>query len=425
MDIAVIGVGYVGLVTGAVFAELGNSVVCTDKNADKIAMLQRLEMPFYEPGLTEIVTRNVEDNRLRFSTDIGAAVRASEIVFIAVGTPPKETGETDLSQVEAAAAEIGRNLDNYKIVVNKSTVPVGTGDLVKEIIEHVKPANVPCDVVSDALSPDRIVIGAPNKKVAMKLIELYSTLEKPMVITSVRSAEIIKYASNAFLATKISFINSIANLCEKVGADIEEVVRGVGLDQRIGSRFLRPGIGYGGSCFPKDSESLLNVSRRYGAEIEIIRTTIEVNKRQAQRFVAKVLAAVPDIKNTVIGALGLSFKPGTDDLRESVAINIIRQLKAKGARIQAYDPMAMEKCKKEVPDIAYCVDEYAAAAGAAALLVLTEWNRFRQLDFQKLRSVMSGPYLFDGRNIYDPAVVRRFGFIYEGVGRAADENVKK
>lgn len=430
MDIAVIGVGYVGLVTGAVFAELGNNVVCTDKDDEKIAMLNRIEMPFYETGLSEIVRRNVEDNRLRFATDIPAAVRGAEIIFIAVGTPALPSGETDLSQIESAAEIIGRNMNDYKIIVNKSTVPVGTGDFVKEIVDRYKPSDIPCDVVSnpeflaegtavnDALQPDRIVIGAPNKKVAMKLIELYSTLEKPMVITSVRSAEMIKYASNSFLATKISFINSVANLCEQVGADIEEVARGVGLDPRIGSKFLRAGIGYGGSCFPKDTESLLDVSRKYGAEMTILHSTIDVNKRQPLLFVEKIARAIPDARSHTLGVLGLSFKAGTDDLRDSVAITIIRELLAKGMRIRAYDPMAMEKCRKILPDIIYCDDEYAAATGAHALLVLTEWNRFKQLNFQKLRSVMTGPYLFDGRNIYDPAVIRRFGFVYEGVGRA-------
>ena len=429
MDIAVFGVGYVGLVTGAVFAELGNTVICMDKDAEKIEMLNKGKMPFYEPGLEEMVNRNVEDGRLYFITDAGEAMRKSEIIFIAVGTPTKENGETDLSQVEAAASEIGKNLNASKIVVNKSTVPVGTGDLVKEIIDRSRPPNLEVEVVSnpeflsegtaiaDAIAPERIVIGAPNKKVAMKLIELYSTMEKPMVITSVRSAEMIKYASNAFLATKISFVNSVANLCEKVDADIEEVVRGMGLDSRIGTKFLRAGIGFGGSCFPKDTESLLHVSQKYGYEFEILKGTIKVNKWQPHLFVKKIEDELGELKGKIFAVLGLSFKPGTDDIRESVALAVCSALLGKGAIVRAYDPMAMEKCKKILPDIIYCADEYSAAEGAVALLMLTEWNRFRQINFNRIKRLMSGVHIFDGRNMYDPAVVQRYGFVYYGVGR--------
>ena len=434
MDIAVIGAGYVGLVTGAVFAEMGNNVVCADKAAARIEMLRKLKMPFFEPGLEEMVTRNVEDGRLHFSTDIGEAIRGSEIIFIAVGTPPKEDGETDLSQVENAAAEIGKNYNNSKIIVNKSTVPVGTGELVKNIIMKHKPPELDINVVSnpeflsegqavaDAMGPERIVIGAPNKQVAMKLIELYSILEKPMIVTSVRSAEMIKYSSNAFLATKVSFINSISNLCEKVGADIEEVKRGMGLDSRIGPKFLRAGIGYGGSCFPKDTESLLSFSRKYGAEMEILKGTIEVNRRQPLLFVEKIEKALAPLEGKVMGALGLAFKPNTDDIRDASSLLIIQKLIEKGVKIQVYDPMAMDNVRAAGFKVSYCEDEYDAAAGAHAILVLTEWNRFRQLNFSRLKRVMADRYLFDGRNIYDPAVVKRFGFIYEGVGRAVENN---
>ena len=434
MDIAVIGTGYVGLVTGAVFAELGNQVMCVDKNPQRIDMLMRLRMPFYEPGLEEIVTRNLEDRRLSFTTDIAAAVKQSEIIFIAVGTPPGADGETDLTQVEEAAAEIGKNYNDYKIIVNKSTVPVGTGDLVKEIIIRHKPPELDIHVVSnpeflsegtairDAMSPDRIVIGAPNKQVAMKLIELYSILEKPMIITSVRSAEMIKYASNAFLSTKVSFINSVANLCEEVGADVDEVRRGMGLDHRIGPQFLRAGVGYGGSCFPKDTESLLHVSRKYGAEMEIVKSTIAVNNGQPGRFVSRVLEILGPLEKRTLGVLGLSFKPDTDDIREASSIRIIKLLLEKGARIQVYDPMAMENARASGLDVVYCEDEYDAAAGAHALLLLTEWNRFRQLNFSRLKRIMAGLHLFDGRNIYDPVVVQRYGLEYYGVGRIANQN---
>ena len=434
MDIAVIGTGYVGLVTGAVFAEMGNNVVCVDKAAARIEMLRKLKMPFFEPGLEEMVTRNVEDGRLHFSNEVGEAIKVAEIIFIAVGTPPKEDGETDLSQVENAAEEIGKNYNNSKIIVNKSTVPVGTGELVKNIIMKIKPPELDINVVSnpeflsegqavaDAMSPERIVIGAPNKQVAMKLIELYSILEKPMIVTSVRSAEMIKYSSNAFLATKVSFVNSISNLCEKVGADIEEVKRGMGLDSRIGPKFLRAGIGYGGSCFPKDTESLLYVSRKYGAEMEILKGTIEVNRRQPLLFVEKIEKALAPLEGKVMGALGLAFKPNTDDIREASSLLIIQKLIEKGVKIQVYDPMAMDNVRAAGFDVSYCEDEYDAAAGAHAILVLTEWNRFRQLNFSRLKRVMADRYLFDGRNIYDPAVVKRFGFIYEGVGRAVENN---
>jgi UDPglucose 6-dehydrogenase len=419
----------VGLVTGAVFADLGNIVVCVDSQKEKIRMIEQGKMPFYEPGMEEMVNRNVEAGRLTFTTDAARAVQQSEIIFIAVGTPPKDDGETDLSQVETCAEAIGRAVNGYKIVVNKSTVPVGTGDLVKNIIDKHKPLNIEVEVVSnpeflaegtaisDALAPDRIVIGAPNKRVAMKLIELYATMEKPMVITSVRSAEMIKYASNAFLATKISFVNSVANLCERTGADIEEVVRGVGLDARIGNRFLRAGIGYGGSCFPKDTESLLYVSRKFGEEMALLNETIRINKTQPMRLVEKAAEALGGLKGKTIGALGLSFKPGTDDLRESSALAITAKLVELGARVKAYDPMAMEKCKAIHPEFEYCDDAYGAAASADALMVLTEWNHFKQLSFPKLKEVMAGDCIFDGRNIYNPETVRRAGFRYFGIGR--------
>jgi UDPglucose 6-dehydrogenase len=429
MNIAVIGVGYVGLVTGTVFADLGNIVICVDSDKTRIGNLKKGRMPFYEPGLEEMVARNTEDGRLSFTTDTAKAVRSSEIVFIAVGTPPAEDGGTDLSQVEAAAEVIGRSLACGMIVVNKSTVPVGTGDLVKHIIDKVKPKNAEVEVVSnpeflaegsaihDALHPDRIVIGAPNRSVAMKLIELYATLERPMVITSVRSAEMIKYASNAFLATKISFINSIANLCEAVGADIEEVSRGVGLDERIGNKFLRAGIGYGGSCFPKDTESLLHVSRKFGAEIKIVDAAIEVNSAQPLRLVEKAERALGSLKGKTVAVLGLSFKPGTDDLRESCALAIVSQLLKLGAKVRAYDPMAMRKCEPLFPSVKYCEDAYDAAAGAHALMALTEWNHFKHLNFCKLKEIMADVHVFDGRNIYNPELVARAGLKYHGVGR--------
>lgn len=429
MNVCVIGTGYVGLVTGAVFADLGNEVICVDKDEAKIEMLRRGEMPIYEPGLEEMVKRNMEENRMCFSTCIGEGVRRALVVFIAVGTPPKEDGESDLGQVESVAKEIARHIDRYKIVVNKSTVPVGTGDFVRRIIETNRHREVDFDVVSnpeflkegsainDSLHPERIVIGAPNQQVAMALLELYAPLEVPMLITDVESAEMIKYASNAFLATKISFINCIANICEQAGADITQVAKGMGYDSRIGSEFLQAGLGFGGSCFPKDTLSLRHVARNFGEDTKLFDSVIDLNQDRVPRFMRRIEERLSDLKGKLIGVLGLAFKANTDDLRDAKSLEIIDLLKQKGANIRVYDPVAMDQAKLLLNGVTYCRSAYELAEGCDALVVVTDWNEFKLLNLDKLRENMKSPVIFDGRNIYSPDRVRKCGFEYFSIGR--------
>ena len=430
MNIAVVGTGYVGLVTGAVFADLGNDVVCVDKDAAKVEMLRAGQMPIYEPGLEELVHRNQADERLSFTTDLTQAVRRSDIVFIAVGTPAKANGESDLSAVEEVALGIARALDRYKVIVNKSTVPVGTGDLVRDIIARNRRRPVDFDVVSnpeflregsaieDTLRPDRIVIGAPNQQVAMTLLELYAPLERPMIITDVPSAEMIKYASNSFLATKISFINAIANVCELAGADVTQVVKGMGMDPRIGGAFLQPGLGYGGSCFPKDTDSLVQTAVRLGYDFRLLRSVVEINRERAQRFVALVRKVLDPLEDRVIAVLGLAFKPKTDDMREARSVEVITGLLDGGARVRAYDPAAMANARTLLPpSVEYCQSSYEAAEGADAVAIVTEWNEFKLLNLERLRGLLRRPLVFDGRNIYEPERMRRLGFEYHSIGR--------
>jgi UDPglucose 6-dehydrogenase len=429
MKVCVIGTGYVGLTTGAVFADLGNEVVCVDNVKEKIDSLNKGIMPIYEPGLEEMVHRNKKDGRLIFTTDIALGIKRSEVIFIAVGTPPKPNGETDLSQVESAAMAIAKNLDSYKVIVNKSTVPVGTGDFVRRIVETNRKKNVDFDVVSnpeflkegtainDTLYPDRIVIGAPSQNVAMRLLELYAPLERPMLITDVYSAEMIKYASNAFLATKISFINAIANICEKAGANVTDVIKGVGSDSRIGEAFLQAGLGYGGSCFPKDVESLIHTSSKFGEEFKLLKTVIEINKNRVPRFISRMKKVLKSLKGKNIAILGLAFKPNTDDLREAKSIEVIKCLLEEGAKIQTYDPIAIDNCKKIYPKLKYFTNPYDAANGADAVVIITEWNEFKFLAVEKLREVMKQPIIFDGRNILDPKRVKAAGFKYYSIGR--------
>jgi UDPglucose 6-dehydrogenase len=429
MNICVIGVGYVGLVTGAVFADMGNDVICVDTIEEKVEMLKKNMMPIYEPGLEEMVIRNVEDNRLSFTTNLEEGVVKSEIIFICVGTPPRDNGETDLSFVESAAKGIAKYIDRYKVIVNKSTVPVGTGDFVSEIIDLNKRRNIDFDVVSnpeflregsaikDTLEPERIIIGAPNKNVAMKLLELYATLERPMLITDVHSAEMIKYASNAFLGTKISFINAIANICEKAGANIEDVAKGMGYDSRIGSAFLNAGLGFGGSCFPKDIESLIHTASRYGYEFSLLKEVMEINKGRSAHMIEKIKTVMEELRGKTIGILGLSFKADTDDMREAKSIEIIKALAEGGARIKAYDPVAMENAKKILPGITCCESSYDAAEGADALVIVTDWREFKQLNMEKVKKIMRRPLIFDGRNIYDLERKKKLGFEYYSIGR--------
>ena len=432
MNICVIGTGYVGLVTGAVFADLGNEVICVDKVTEKVEALRAGQMPIYEPGLEEMVGRNVSDGRLEFSTDLAGGVRRSDVIFIAVGTPPKDDGETDLSQVEGVAAEIGRTMDRYKVVVNKSTVPVGTGGLVREVIARHQPRAIEFDVVSnpeflregsaieDTLRPDRIVIGAPNQQVAMTLVELYAPLERPMIITDLPSAEVIKYASNAFLAAKISFINAIANVCEAAGADVTHVMKGMGLDSRIGGAFLQAGLGYGGSCFPKDVDSLIHTAGQLGYDFKLLRSVGEINRERAAHLVAAVHKALAPLDTRTIAVLGLAFKPNTDDMREAKSVEVIDLLDAAGATVKVYDPVAMPNARKLLPDsVVFCDSPYEAAQGADAIVLVTEWNEFKALNLERLRSVLRRPVIFDGRNLWEPERMRRLGFEYHSIGRRA------
>jgi UDPglucose 6-dehydrogenase len=430
MNICVVGTGYVGLVTGAVFADLGNEVVCVDNQPDKVAELRAGRMPIYEPGLEEMVARNVADGRLAFTTDLDDAIKRSVIVFITVGTPPASDGATDLKAVGEVARSIGQAMERYMVVVNKSTVPVGTGDFVRDMIARHQKSPVPFDVVSnpeflregsaieDTLRPDRIVIGAPTQQVAMTLLELYAPLERPMIITDVPSAEMIKYASNAFLSTKISFINAIANICEVAGADVSQVMKGMGLDPRIGSAFLSAGLGYGGSCFPKDTDSLVHTAASLGYDFGLLRAVVEINRDRAAHFVEMMEKPLNPIDGRVIAVLGLAFKPNTDDMREAKSIEVVNRLLQRGAAVRVYDPVAAGNARKILPAaVVYCDSPYDAATGADAVALVTEWNEFKFLNLERLRSVMRRPVVFDGRNIWEPERMRRLGFEYHSIGR--------
>jgi UDPglucose 6-dehydrogenase len=430
MNICVVGTGYVGLVTGAVFADLGNDVVCVDNDSVKITDLEAGRMPIYEPGLEEMVARNIADGRLTFATDLAAAVRRAVIVFITVGTPPKPNGQADLGAVEDVARGIAQAMERYTVVVNKSTVPVGTGDFVREVIERHQTAPVPFDVVSnpeflregsaieDTLRPDRIVIGAPTQQVAMTLLELYAPLERPMIITDVPSAEMIKYASNAFLSTKISFINAIANICELAGADVTQVMKGMGLDPRIGAAFLSAGLGYGGSCFPKDTDSLVHTASTLGYDFAMLRAVVDINRERAGHFVDLIVKALGPLDGRVIAVLGLAFKPNTDDMREAKSVEVVERLLELGATVRVYDPVAMHHARKTLPDgVQYCESPYEAAGGADAVALVTEWNEFKFLNLERLRGVLRRPVVFDGRNLWEPERMRRLGFEYYSIGR--------
>ena len=432
MHIAVIGSGYVGLVTGACFAEFGVDVACVDVDADKIAQLNRGHAPIYEPGLEQLIQKNLQAGRLRFTTDLESAVEPASVVFLAVGTPPKTDGSADLSFVEKATIDIAKSIRSYKVVAMKSTVPVGTGRRLRELIKKNVPAPVPFSVVSnpeflregaaisDFMRPDRVVIGSDEEDATEVMRELYRPLyliETPFVITSVEGAELTKYAANAFLATKISFINEIANLCEKVGCDVHDVARAIGMDRRIGSKFLHPGPGFGGSCFPKDTRALTAIGRSYDSPTRIVDAVVEVNERQRQAMLPKIERLVGGVKGKRIVVLGLSFKPETDDMRDAPSVDIIRALVEAGATVVAYDPVAQHEAEKLLPDIEYAKDEYTAATGADALVFLTEWNQFRALDMERIHGLMKTANIADLRNIYEPADMRALGFNYAGVGR--------
>ena len=432
MHIAVIGSGYVGLVTGACFAEFGVDVTCVDIDAEKIARLSDGIIPIYEPGLEQLVSKNTQSGRLKFTTDMKSAIEQSLVIFVAVGTPPKEDGSADLSFVEAAARTIAEHMNGYKVIVTKSTVPVGTGQRVCQIIQENQKKRINFGMVSnpeflregaaidDFMRPDRIVIGSHDEGAIAIMKDLYRPLyliETPFVITSLEAAELIKYAANAFLATKISFINEIANLCDLIGCDVHDVARAIGMDGRIGRKFLHPGPGFGGSCFPKDTRALGAIARALGAETLIVDAVVEVNQRQRALMIPKIEKVAGDLNGKAVAVLGLSFKPETNDMREAPSIDIIRGLLSRGASVRAYDPVAMEEAAKILPDIAYAEDEYAAVEGADVLVFMTEWNQFRALNMERVRGLMRTPKIADLRNIYEPEDMRELGFEYVGVGR--------
>ena len=438
MHICVVGTGYVGLVTGACLADFGINVTCVDKDEEKIAKLLDGEIPIYEPGLDSLVEKNARSGRLHFSTDLAPAIQQALAIFIAVGTPPKEDGSADLSYVVQVAEAIADNLNGYKVVVTKSTVPIGTGQLIEKIITERESEAHPFSVVSnpeflregsaiaDFMRPDRVVIGARDAQAVAIMKDIYSPLyliETPFVITNVESSELIKYASNAFLATKITFINEVAELCDRLGADVHHVSRGMGLDKRIGPKFLHPGPGYGGSCFPKDTQAMSEIARKAGRPFEIVDTVIEVNNRIKERAVERVQEAIgEDLNGKTVAVLGLSFKPETDDMRDSSSIPLVTALVEGGAKVKAFDPVAMDNARGMLPEaVQYCEDSYDAAEGADAMIIVTEWNQFRSLDMERVRSSLKQPVVIDLRNLYDPKRMKDQGFRYSSIGRAAED----
>jgi UDPglucose 6-dehydrogenase len=432
MNICIIGTGYVGLVTGVCLAEFGMNLVCVDNDQQKIDLLQRGKISIHEPGLEDLMLKNMREGRLSFSTNVPDGVTSSLVIFIAVGTPSKEDGSADLRAVEEVAKEIARCMNGYKVVVVKSTVPVGTCRHLKQLIKDHQAQPVSFDIVSnpefqregsaieDFMRPDRVTIGAENEQAIAIMKDIYSALyliETPFVITSLETAEMVKYAANTFLATKVTFINEIANLCEKVGADVHDVSRAMGLDGRIGKKFLHPGPGFGGSCFPKDTRALTKIARERGYVFKILESVIEANEEQKQRMVTKIKEKVGNLKGKAIGILGLSFKPNTDDIRESSSIPIIQGLLAMGATVRAFDPAAMEEAKALLPELEYGNDAYDVARGADALVLVTEWNQFRRLDLPRIKGLLRRPIFIDLRNVYDPQQMKQLGFDYCGIGR--------
>lgn len=429
MKISIIGSGYVGLVTGACLAEIGNQVICADNDKDKIKSLQKCLMPIYEPGLKELIKRNLRNKHLRFSSNIEESVRFAEIIFITVGTPSLDNGEADLTGIEKVARNIAKNLKEYKLIVEKSTVPVETGKWVKHTISTYVKNEVEFDVASnpeflregqaidDFMNPDRIVLGVESERARELLVKLYKPFKAPLVVTNIKSAELIKHASNAFLATKISFINAVARVCDKVGADVEEVAQGMGLDKRIGLSFLKPGLGYGGSCFPKDLDAFVHISEKVGYDFDLLKSVRKVNSEQMNFMLKKIKDSLWIIKDKTIAVLGLAFKSDTDDIRNSPAIGLTRALQQEGAKIKVYDPQAIKKAKRELKKIIFCEDVYSAVRGADCLLIATEWDEFRKLDLVRIKKLLKRPLIIDGRNLLDPKVLEKSGFHYVSVGR--------
>jgi len=431
-NITVVGVGYVGLVTGVCFADLGNQVTCVDIDAEKIEGLKQGRLPIYEPGLEELVERNMRADRLTFTTSYAEGLADSEFVFIAVGTPSGVDGEADLQYVRQAARSIAETMDHELIIVNKSTVPVGTGDWVSDIIRECCSDGMDYSVVSnpeflregsaisDFMMPDRVVLGSLDPVAAEKVAQLYLPLRTTIMVTDLRTAEMIKYASNAFLATRISFINEIANICEALGADVKEVASGMGYDERIGSHFLNAGVGYGGSCFPKDVKALAYMAESKGRHPQLLRAVMEINDYQRRAVLLKLDRLIGDLDGKTVGLLGLAFKPNTDDMRDAPSVTVASLLSEAGAKVRGYDPVAGATAARTIPDVQLMNSPYKVAEGCDALVVMTEWNEFKNLDLARIRDSMKEPVLIDGRNIYEPEQMRALGFTYRGMGRGYD-----
>lgn len=429
VKISIVGTGYVGLVTGACFAEAGHHVLCVDNDLKKVAFLQGGGIPIYEPGLEELVKKNVANGRLRFTGQIAEGVQHAEVIFIAVPTPPRADGSVDMTYVEGVAREIAGSITEYKIVVDKSTVPVKTGEKVAQTIKRYNKHKCEVDVVSnpeflregcavhDLMNPDRVVIGVGSERPVAKLKAVYEPYQAPIIVTDINSAELIKHACNSFLALKISYANALSVICEASGANIDDVVNGMGLDKRIGRAFLNAGLGYGGSCFPKDISAFTHIAQELGYDFRLLKDVQQINREQVDRFLKKIHDTLWIVKGKSLGVLGLAFKPNTDDMRLAPSLDVIRPLLKEGAKIKAYDPQAMEKAKEFLPDIEYCRDAYAAAEGVDALLICTEWDEFKSLDFERLKNVMGHPTIFDGRNLYPPARMAELGFTYTSIGR--------
>ncbi|MDD5439947.1 MAG: UDP-glucose/GDP-mannose dehydrogenase family protein [Candidatus Omnitrophica bacterium] len=433
MKISIIGSGYVGLVTGTCFADLGNNVICTDNDPAKIEALKKGKVTMYEPGLEELISRNKKEGRLKFTGNIKEAITKSDIIFICVGTPSRDNGEADLTYIENVARSIAAYLDSYKLIVEKSTVPVETGERIKEVIRSEKGERAKFDVASnpeflkegsaidDFLHPDRVVIGVESDKAKMILIELYKPLNAPLVVTDIKGAEIIKHASNSFLATKISFVNALSAICERVGADVVEVSRGIGMDKRIGMSFLNAGVGYGGSCFPKDIDAFIHICEKLGYDFGLLREVKKINAQQKLTVIKKAEGLLWNLPKKTIGVLGLSFKPNTDDIRQAPSVEIIREFQERGCLVKVYDPKAMPKAREVLSKVTFCKNAYDVARGADCLIVVTEWNEFKELDFVKIKKLLKQPVIIDGRNIYDPRLMQKMGFRYAAVGR----NIRK
>lgn len=429
MKVAIIGSGYVGLVTGTCLADIGHEVICIDNNEEKINTLKKGEIPIYEPGLKKKVNKNVKEGRISFSTKIKQGIDNSEVIFIAVGTPPRDDGSADLVYVENVAREIAEHMDTYKVIVEKSTVPVQTGEWVKKTLQKYGKTGVEFDVVSnpeflregsaikDFLNPDRIVIGVSSKKAELIMKKLYSPIDSPIVVTDIKSAEIIKHASNSFLATKISFINAVAEICEKTGADVNLVAKGMGLDTRIGPRFLRAGIGYGGSCFPKDVDAFVHISDKVGYDFKLLKEVQKINKHKRSSFVKKIQDKMWILKDKKIGVWGLSFKPNTDDMREAPSLDIINALQKEGAKVKAHCPGGMENAGELLSNVDFKDCPYETVKDCEALVLVTEWDHFKNADLKKVRNHMKSPVIFDGRNVFEPNKMKELGFEYHSVGR--------